>query len=389
MNSTKIFSTVSEIPAKDWNKVLNSRNIYLSLPYLSSLESAMRSTMGFYYGITYNPESKPIVISSFQIVPFKDKRKAYTEELCFVANHLSQLSKKLMNVDNLNALVCGDVFCNGENGFIWTPEVTLTEAIVEVDKIAELLKAKKEVKSKTSMTVFKEFWPASTPHTDVLKKWNYREFMIDVNMVLKIHPDWRSMEDYLQSMKTKFRTKAKSVYKKSSKLICKDFSSEDITHHQKRIEELFGNVLAKSDFSYGTLSIQAFVNFKEALQDSFSFKGFFLDTKLVGFSTAFFNASNMEATYVGMDYEYNQEHSVYQRMLYDFVEQALARNAQELQLGRTAELLKSSIGALPTNMKLYVKHRKSFPNLLLKPILESITPSEFELRKPFKANFSN
>ena len=135
------------------------------------------------------------------------------------------------------------------------------------------------------------------------------------------------------------------------------------------------------------LNAQAFVNFKRNLKDDFSFRGAWLNDELVGFSTALFNGTVIEANFVGLDYEFNKEYSVYQRFLYDYVEQGLNRKMKELHLGRTAELVKSQIGALPTNMKLYAKHRKSVSNLLLRPIIQSISPSEFELRIPFKENF--
>ena len=259
----------------------------------------------------------------------------------------------------------------------------------EVAEITESLKREPSIKEKSSITLFKEFWPESTSYSDRLKKKSYRDFMIDVNMVLKYHESWKTMDDYLASMKTKFRTRAKSVFSKSKKLQVNDFLAEDIERNAERIEELFGNVLEKSDFSFGSLNAQAFANLKRNLGDDFSFRAAWLDDRLVGFSTALFNQNVIEANFVGLDYEYNKEFSVYQRFLYDYVEQGLNRDAAELQLGRTAELVKSQIGALPTNMKLYAKHRKSVSNLLLKPIIQSISPSEFELRVPFKENFKN
>ena len=117
-------------------------------------------------------------------------------------------------------------------------------------------------------------------------------------------------------------------------------------------------------------------------------RGFFYNEQLVGFSTSFKNDDILEANYVGLDYNFNKELSVYQRILYDYVEQSLNFKSKELHLGRTAEMIKSSIGAIPMNMKLYARHRKSVPNLLLKPIIQSISPSDFELRKPFKSDFN-
>ena len=61
---------------------------------------------------------------------------------------------------------------------------------------------------------------------------------------------------------------------------------------------------------------------------------------------------------------------------------------QKQEQERTAEEIKSSLGAEPVDMKLYAKHKNSVSNKLIKPFLESISPSEFELRKPFKANLA-
>jgi predicted N-acyltransferase len=197
------------------------------------------------------------------------------------------------------------------------------------------------------------------------------------------------MDDYLGSMKTKFRTRAKRVFKQSAEITIKTLTEADILENRSRISELFGNVIKKSDFSAGRLKTDVFELFKRNLKEKFSLRAFYLDDEMVGFSTSFLNGDILEANYVGLDYKYNNEKSVYQRILYDYVEQSLKYKLKELHLGRTAELIKSSIGAIPKNMTLYAKHRNSIHNMLLKPIIESISPSEFELRKPFKTNHIN
>lgn len=380
-----VVQSVTELNVKDWNAVVDDRNCYLSIEYLSALEDAMKDKMTFRYAISYAQSGEPVLVAVYQLVVFVDKRRQYSNHLCKLSYHIH---KKIADVFTINVLVCGNVFCDGENGFLWK-NISADQAISEVGAMTEVLKQEDSIKEKSSITLFKEFWPVSSAHSDRLKSLSYRDFMIDVNMVLKIHESWTSFDDYLASMKTKFRTRAKSVYTRSESLEIKDFSSEDILRNAPRIEELFGNVLEKSDFSFGQLNAQAFANFKESMGAQFSFRGAWLNDQLVGFSTSFHNGKVLEANFVGLDYDFNSEYAVYQRFLFDYVEQCLNRNVAELQLGRTAELVKSQIGALPTNMKLYAKHRKSVSNLLLKPIIQSISPSEFELRTPFKENFSN
>ena len=383
--SRSIFSSINEVPKNDWNLIENGRNIYLSKDYLSSLESEMNSEMDFYYVVSYDSNNTPILISSFQLVKFIDKRKAYSKQLCKLSYHVH---KKLVDVFSINVLVCGSVFADGENGFLWSDSITSDEAMIEMNEVTIQLKKEKSIKDKASVVLFKDFWPKSNKFSERLKEFSYRSFMIDVNMILDIHDQWLSIDDYLESMKTKFRTRAKSVYKKSSNIELKVLSTSEIEQYSERIQELFDNVLEKSDFSFGKLSSKTFVNFSKKLGKRFVLKGAFLNDKLVGFSTSFLNGESLEANYVGLDYQYNIDHNVYQRLLYDYVEQAIEVKAKDLHLGRTSELIKSSIGALPTNMKLYVKHKSSVSNLLLKPIIQSISPSDFELRKPFKSNFS-
>ena len=69
------------------------------------------------------------------------------------------------------------------------------------------------------------------------------------------------------------------------------------------------------------------------------------------------------------------------------VGEALKSGVPELQFGRTSELIKSAVGALPVDMTIYIKHKRSLSNLILKNVIQSVKPSPFELRKPFKANF--
>ena len=381
-----IYNSVDAIDTEHWDSVLKGRNVYLSINYLKSLEKGMKDEMKLFFAISYNAKGEPVLISTFQMVKFIDKRRKFTDHLCHLSYHIQ---KKIEDIFTVNVLVCGNVFSDGENGFIWTEQLDSEAAFDEVDAVIKQLKNEEELKEKVSITLFKEFWPSTVSSSNQLKKHSYRDFMIDVNMVLQIHESWTTLDDYLMSMKTKFRTRANTVFKKSKDLEIRILSSDDILEQKERIRELFGNVLAKSDFSYGTLTPETFAYFRESLPDHFELRGFYLDGVMIGFNTSFLNNGSLEANFVGLDYECNKEYNVYQRILYDYVEQALRHGAKDLQLGRTSELIKSSIGAMPTNMKLYVKHRKSVSNLLLKHVIQSISPSEFELRKPFKANFTN
>lgn len=373
--------SVSTIDVADWNSIVQDQNVYLSLDYLESLESTMTPDLDFIYTMLYDENKKPVLAGVFQLVTFLYKKNDHPSKF------LKHFHKDKDGNLSMNMLVCGNVFAGGENGFIHTKAISNDNAIQEMASI--ILHIKKEVKTRKKITVmlFKEFWPNSDSESNLLTQCQFQGFQVDVNMILPMHPSWKSMEDYLFSMKTKFRTKANGVYKKSHGLELRSLNHQEIVSHQDRIKELFTNVVEKSQYTYGAIKPLAFSAFKKVLGDAFSFRAVFYQDTIIGFSTSFFHRGIMEANYVGMDYKYNQDLAVYQRLLYDYVEQGITRQVKELQFGRTSELLKSSLGAEPVNMTLFARHKATIPNIFMASMLRNVSPSEFELRKPFKSKF--
>ena len=379
-----VFQSIDDINKNHWEKVVEGKNIYLSLGYLEAIEKSLSKEITFRYLIFYNEQSLPVAIAVVQFLPFVDKDFKDEEQLCLVRN---KIKSSILASSGIQVMSCGSPFACGENGFMFTKAISEKEAFKNLAR--GLIKVQKQEKEKIKAPVLllKEFWPESINTTDALKSAGFKDFMIDVNMVMKIPGDWKIFEDYLFSMVTKFRTKAKAAFKKSSDIKVVDFQVQDVIENKKSIEILYKSVVEKSAFTFGALNGDAFVFLKENLKDNFIIQGYFLKDELVGFSSAFIFNDIVDANYVGINYSLNQEHAIYQRMLYDYVELAINSKCKELRFGRTAEEIKSTVGAEPVNMKLYIRHQSSIKNSLLKPVFGSITPSSFELRNPFKAEY--
>lgn len=380
-----IYDSTELVNSSHWNVVVDDSNIYLSLEYLKALENAMQGSMEFRYIIFYNNLLKPVAVAYLQLIHFRDKGIKYRDMLCRIAD---KIKNKLLQSIDAKVLVCGNIFACGENGFVYTSDIGAPEAFQLLAGSMKRITLDENKNVQISFSLLKEFWPGSIKNSDSLKNSSYREVMIDVNMVMKIPSHWKVMEDYLSAMTTKFRTKVKGVYKKSNTIRVEKFELNEIIKYKDRIEKLYHSVLSKASYKFGELNGQAFINFKQSLKEKFIFQAYFMEETMVGFSAVFHFNRIVDANFVGIDYSYNKEYALYQRMLYDFVELSIKLGAHELRLGRTAELIKSSVGAEPVNMKLYIKHRNSFSNKLLSPFIASISPSKFELRPPYKTTFS-
>lgn len=374
------YNNIDDIPIINWSLPNPKKNIFLSLSYLKALEYTLSETIRFRYILFYDEET-PVGFAATQLIKFNPEKLNFQGFPCKISD---TIKNTLFKNTEVGVLICGNLFSCGEHGYVYNSDFVSPEIILDglLNALNEIRKS--ESSNKPSFILLKEFWPASFDQTDHIKKYNFREFNIDPNMVLKIHPSWNTFESYLADLRTKFRSRAKNVLKRSENITTKDFTAMDIDVYKNEINTLYLSVIEKADFKIGKLNASTFKSLKKELRNSFIFTGYFLEHKLVGFATSFIHNNIVEANHIGIDYSYNTEYAVYQKMLYDYVILAISKKADELRLGRTAETIKSCVGAVPVDMKLYVKHGNSISNTLLKPLVELISPSEHEIRNPFK-----
>lgn len=361
---------------KDW-EIVNGDNIYLSVPYLKALQNSKIPFTDFIYVILYK-NREPLGVVYFQRVALNNTLLGQEK---FPDKINRKIQSKILQYTKSNLLVCGNFLATGVHGYFFKDTQLEKQLPVIIKKLTLCLK--KQNKS-VNMVLFKEFWMDENPLLQQEVKKEYEGFQIDVNMILNIHPLWSNFDEYLAFMSTKYRTRAKSTLKKTKELIGREFFSEDILGNKKEIDELFQRVLKTSSFNVIQPNATFFYQLKLALGEQFVFKGYFFHDKLVAFSVATFNHKYLDANYVGIDYDVNNTLPIYQRLLYDYVDLAIKKQVNQLRLGRTAEIMKSSLGAVPVEMNLYIKHTQFLLHKILKPALHNVQPSLFEIRKPFK-----
>ncbi len=376
-----IYESIHLVNQSHWEEIVGDKNLYLSIPYLTAIEESLRASIQFRYIQFYDEDYRPIGIAVTQILNFLPKR-IESNKLPFGIE--KKIQNSLIKNSGIKVMICGNAFTCGEHGFLFKKEVDTKKAYSNLANGLYRLIRSENTNEEASAVLFKEFWPTSFSQSDYFKSFDFEDFMVDVNMVLDIERNWKSFDDYLDHMTTKYRTRVKRVYKKSENIISKNLSVDEICFYQNNFEELYNSVINNAEFSFGKLNAHSFVNLKEQLGDKYIVTGYFFKEKLVGFSSAYRLANVLDAGYIGLDYTVNNNYMLYPRMLYDLVNIAIQQNVEELRLGRTAEEMKSRLGAKPVNMKLYVKHKNTFSNKLIKPIISSIVPSEFEIRSPFK-----
>ncbi|MGY5350987.1 hypothetical protein ACXGQW_00195 [Wenyingzhuangia sp. IMCC45533] len=379
--SFKYCFDISQV-ATEWVK-LNSNNTYLTYSYLNALQNSIVKDVTFIYVLVYK-KNRVVGQLYFQWITVKND---FFNQKKFPQQIKSKLRAYLLKTLNGSLLLCGNFFATGTHGFFFSEKVS-TNIIYEIIKKMRFSLRTNNNFPAINFVMVKEFWQNNNVAVQKELYKKAAKFQIDVNMVLEINPEWLSFEDYLNDMKTKYRTRAKNVIKRTIDITSKEFDVSEIEHYQSEIHELYNAVLKTASFNMIRLSENSFGLLKKELGNKFVFKGYFKNETLVGFSTACTNKSYLDANYVGIDYAVNNEQPLYQKILYDFVTEAIAKRKKELRLGRTAEIIKSTLGAKPKEMYLYIKHTNPFLHIVLKPLTKYVKPSNYEIREPFKVKQS-
>lgn len=379
----QFYSSIKEVPKNVWTELQCEHNIYLSSMYLEALEEHNKN-IEFGYLVLINEDKNPIAFTTIQIVDFY--LDSVQNDMQSLVEWVKCMGRKLQLISPekpFKVLTSGNTFVSGEHGIFIKQDQDKKKVVKDISN-ALLEYAKLNYKDSIDAFMLKDFLAESLYITDELKEVRFNSFKVEPNMVLALNKEWVSFEDYLTAMKTKFRVKAKKAMKLSSSLHIKDISEEMLDTLLPKMTELYKKVSGKSVFNLGDFDLETYKVLKRNLNEKYLLKGYWLEEELVGFMSGMVNGDTLDAHFVGIDYKFNKSYAVYQRMLYDYIIWGIDKGVVCINFGRTASEIKSSVGAIPQDLTIYLRHKNSIPNRILKLFLNKIKPTAFSLKLPFK-----
>ncbi len=372
----KIFKTVDHIPQSYWESVNCCTNIYYSPEFLKAFEIA-NTDIKFNY-IFILKDDQAVAFANTQIVTIGVQ--TITKNIRMSAT-LKRLINNLFCNNHIRVLFCGNVFLSGEYGTF------LKDGEDKIETFKAIVKGVKQLSKTTKKlnTIFvKDFENESLYITDHLKSYDYAAMQVEPNMIIALKPEWHSFEDYKKALKSKYRIKANKADSKSELLKAQFFTEDDIKRHKNELQNLYQNTIDSADFNAQILNLETYIHLKKAFKEKFIVKGYFLEGKLVGFLSAMQNDRHLDAHFIGIDYANNKEFAIYPRILNDYVRLGIETKSDQINLGRTASEIKSTLGATPKTLTCYCKHKRHIPNQILKPFIKNVHIKSFKQHSPFK-----
>lgn len=373
-----VFDTVDSITQEDWASLSCSNNIYFSSEFLKSFEVS-NPEINFKYIVIYS-DNKAIGLANIQIISLGiDVILKNIKISNIVKNTLHFLLCKYP----LKILFCGNVFLSGEHGIALNQNIDKKAAFLIISKTIKDISSLKENRPIHAIFI-KDFYQESLHITDHLLHYNYVKMPVEPNMIFELNSNWKTFEDYTAALKSKYRIKVNKADKTSRVLTAKLFNEDDFKTYKNELQKLYENTIANASFNAQVLNLNTYIKLRALYKDNFIVKAYFIDNKLIGFLSALANNNHLDAHFIGLNYELNKTYAIYPRILNDYVRLGIEKQVSQINFGRTASEIKTTIGATPENLVCYTRHRHNFINKLISPFIGQVKIKDFKQHQPFK-----
>ena len=350
---TTLYPSVDLIDSVVFKEINRKGNIYFSQSFLKAFEVS-NPQIDFKYISISDSQKKTAALVLIQVI-------SLNVEGMLKNIKVAPLLRKGLGLffcnEHIKIMFCGNVFLSGEHGIITAENNSKKDVYSEIGTAIDAIAAN----TKPMHAIFiKDFKLASLNYTRQFLNFGYSEIKVEPNMIIKLKPEWKSFEDYKDILKSKYRIKANKADSVSSTLKTRIFSQQDFITYKHELQALYQNTIDKASFNAQVLNLNTYSHLSTSLKNDFIVKGYFLENRLVGFLTALVNDNKLDAHFIGLDYDLNKSHSIYPRILNDYIRIGIKKQVLSINLGRTASEIKTTIGANPLDLSCYIKHKNPF-----------------------------
>jgi hypothetical protein len=381
---SKIFNSYKQLP-HEWDGFV-AHDIFFQTAYFQAIEEASPKNMSMFYVCIFKDDVLvgTAIIQRVELY-LKDMFRNETDTR-FVENFKNIVSKLLKG----NLLVAGNLTHTGQHGLYFNAErISQKEFLLQVYQA--IIQLKKEIKTnynkRIRMIMLKDFFHDDVIHQESNLFFNNQIYKVTVqpNMILELKCHWNQFDNYLADLNKKYRDRYKTARKKAKNVKKIELDLEEINQNSQILHSLYLNVSDHAKVNTFILPENHFYSFKKRLDENFKVFGYYLDNELIGFYSLILNGKALETYFLGYDSKYQYKNQLYLNMLYDMVSFGIENNFSSIVYARTAMAIKSSVGAKPEKMFIYMKHTNWIMNMLLKFIFKLMNPKQnWEERHPFR-----
>lgn len=362
-------------------------DIFFEAPYLELLEHYMPEGIRPYYvQVGYNNKVVGLLYFQLKYVRLAENlRVADDENASMIQKAVVPLRNAIVKSLQFQTLICGNLLVTGSYGFKCVMDQSPDRTFDIVTQAMDVLKVYLEKdKIYVDLMLIKDLYTMELPHSKKLQK-GFTRFSVQPKMIFDVHPQWDSIDDYMSQLKSKYRVRAKKAIESGKILERKRLDYEDIVAHRDVIYQLYKCISDQAGFNAFLLHPLYFENLKLALGDKIQFNSYWMEGRMIAFYTSVDNYNVMNAHFLGYNVEDNRKYHLYLNILLDIICEGIENKVAVIDLSRTAIEIKSSVGAVPEELFLFVRHTNPIINKSLEMLINVVNPeNNYVYRQPFK-----
>lgn len=361
-----------------WDALTAPSSMFLSRRYLRVLEEAGPDNLHQRYAMVFRG-SEPVAAVAAQSVSVALSRVSKSSQSKVTAP-LERLEEQM--------LVCGNLLSWGQHGVAFAPGEDTASLWPAVAEALYRIRRADKLLGTASFVMIKDITDGYADGASALSRFSYRALETEPNMVLEISSRWKTYDDYMSNLTSRYRKAAKQIEKEFNAgglRLTHLTNPDEIAKQADAMHALYLQTHRNARLRLVTLRpsfIPALAaNLGADLRCTIAER----DGQALGFVTTVRDGETAVGYYIGFDREVNASAPIYFRLLQAVVDHAIQLGCRRLSLGRTALEPKARLGARPDPMRIWIRHRIPMLNVLVRGLLHTISHhDEVPERNPFK-----
>lgn len=369
--------SVDYLDSARWDRLTSNQSIFFSRSYLRVLEEASPNNLSQRYAMIFRGREAVALVAA-QSVSISIARVGKARRSPPAIAPLEKIDERM--------LVCGNLLSWGMHGVCMAPGEDAAALWPAVAEALYRLRRADKLSGDIDLVMVKDLSDTDMTAASIMRRYSYRSLETDPNMVLQTSPAWRSFDDYLNSLTSKYRKTCRQIEKEVTSAGCSvdHLDARQVAAHADELHALYLQTHRNAKFRPVTLSPAFLPTLADYLGTDFRCQVVKRDGQLLGFVTTLRDAETAVGYNIGFDRTAALEIPVYLRLLQAVIADAIEFGCRELSLGRTALEPKARLGAKPQPMRVLVRHRIPMLNVIVRALLRTITHDEPPERNPFK-----
>ena len=349
---TRVTRRISEIPEGDWNRVFP--DVLESYDFFKTLDESHLDQFSFYYIMAYDGTTPVCAVPCFIMNYSLDTSIAGP-----IKRITNSIKKRMPNIFNIKALVCGTPLGQGRIGISDHPD-HMHAILRRMEQIAK--------KNKVAIIAFKDFDKTYNKVFDPLRKKGFSK--LDSLPWTELDIRFKNFEEYLKTLSGATRYDLRRKFKKVDKHVKIDLEIVR-TLEDDVLRDLYGlylDIVERHDMQFEILSIDFFRNASKIMPKQTKYFLWRIDGKLVAFLFCLVSKDVMIDYYVGFDYSVAHKYHLYFIKFRDTMNWCVKHGIKKYEMGTTGYEPKRRLGLDFVPLYLYARLR----NRALRPIFNLI-----------------